>query len=391
MNKQLPIGVILKEARELIGEEQVLNILRFFNEEKGYLDGGSVHLSSYENWTMYTNGKTILLKLNNGNEIIDFYFNGKALPYMEVYNKELKIAAQKIYTHMLNTDEKIIRKFKCVKYIMNNYAVVFTFMLNGKRLSKNSIKHQSTLKLVEEANVKLVNPNESDMSDKFNNDITPPKETKIVDNAEDEIAVAKDETKKQDIKLNNNKIRSYVFKLAHKLRRKYEAEDELFKKTAYRDRLSFCVKEAWERVHSLITNSSKEVAVAKIISFKEKKEEKENNKPVQEIRTEDKNKECTISSNNKYKLRKENHIYVTFEIGKIKLENEKGETLKCIDISNQPHPAGKKTYGECGIDSTKRYFRNFFMDQVDNNFMVIVIDKEDKIFNREDGHTYIVE
>ena len=48
------------------------------------------------------------------------------------------------------------------------------------------------------------------------------------------------------------------------------------------------------------------------------------------------------------------------------------------------------TYSEHGLDSTKRFFRNNLLPKITPE-KVIVITSDDTIFNREDGHSYVIE
>ena len=404
MKKQLAIGTIIKEAETLIGAEQVLNVLIYYNNEKKYLIGGSVYLASYENATMYTNGKSILLKINTGVTVEEYFFNGRELPYSKIFNKQKKIDAQNIYTHMINTDNTITRKFKCVKYIMAHFKEVFNFKANGKKISINSLRHDSTKVLIK--------PNYNTLVDGIPPVVINDKPTitdnkpvvNAANNADDkkkESAATKDKKNKT-----KNSRRSRIMALAHRIRKHYEAIDPIYKAEPYGDRMSFAITEVWRRINE-ISKNSKPILIS--VENKNKKNDipvpdtkesdaaitkedtKKGNIKQEPLKKEDikqENTECTISKD-KYSARKKSRVYVTFEIGKIKMEKYNGEIIGCFDISTMKHPMGD-TYADHGLDSTKRFFRNNLLSKVTPE-KVIVITKDDTIFNREDGHSYVIE
>lgn len=375
MKKQLPIGLIIKEAETLIGAEQVLNTLIYFDNDKGYMCGGSVYLASEENATMYTNGKSIVLKIKTTTGVVEFFFNGNKLPYSKTYNVEGKIIAQRIYNTIFEKDPSITRKIKCVKYIMNNFKDVYTFKANGRKISINSLRHNSTKLLISNRAV------EEEIPPVTVNENVLPKE---------EIAISerKDDTNMDNKTLAKQKIKS-AMSLAHKLRREYEREDPIFKASSYYERLRYTLQEAWDIINKIDTKEvEKEAAIGIVEPI-----DKYRKDPIKEEEKESKKDECTISTTDhedkEYYNRNPNCVYVTFEVCKIHVEDHKGKKLNTVDISEEPHPLGNK-YKDHGLNSTKRYFRNNALSGL-TPAQVVVVSKDDTIFDRKDGHSYIIE
>ena len=371
-------GKIILEAIKVLGKNPILNILRFFDVDKKCLVNGNVHLISVDKGTFYTNGKSIMLKANINNQVTNFCFNGRPLPYCKIYNKELLIWAQDLYTLTMNNNPDMARKYKCVQWIMNNYLDVFYFFINAKEINTTSIKHPNTRQYVENSFL----PKDKQVT-------TP------TDNQNKELTTNKNIASSINSKQNNKQMlnieaRKNVMSITHNTRRKWEAQYPNFKALPYKERLQIALSKVWKAIkdseikakESMITkdeqqsNTNNISANNKVIDINSKKQ----NTNLIANNTNDTN---TTTINNKYNKRIQGKMYVVFHPGLITLEDYQGKVINQIDFRGKLYNQRTgKTYDQVGVDPMKRFYIRTQMERAGQN-VIIVLDKDDEIFTND--------
>lgn len=376
-------GKIILEAIKVLGKNPILNILRFFDVDKKCLVNGNVHLISVEKGTFYTNGKSIMLKTRINNQITNFCFNGRPLPYCKIYNKELLIWAQDLYTITMDNNPDMARKYKCVQWIMNNYLDVFYFFINAKEINTTSIKHPNTRQYVENSFL----PKDKQVTTPTITTTTNDKNKEITTNKNIASSINSLQNNKQML---NIEARKNVMSIAHNTRRKWEAQYPDFKALPYRERLQIALSKVWKAIkdsetkakESMIpkdeqqSNTNNTSADNKVIDINSEKQ----NTNLIANNTNDTN---TTTINNKYSKRIQGKMYVVFHPGLITLEDYQGKVINQVDFRGKLYNQRTgKTYDQVGVDPMKRFYIRTQMERAGQN-VIIVLDKDDEIFKND--------
>ena len=372
-------GKIILEAIKVLGKNPILNILRFFDVDKKCLVNGNVHLISVEKGTFYTNGKSIMLKTRINNQITNFCFNGRPLPYCKIYNKELLIWAQDLYTITMDNNPDMARKYKCVQWIMNNYLDVFYFFINAKEINTTSIKHPNTRQYVENSFL----PKDKQVTTPTTND----KNKEITTNENIASSINSLQNNKQML---NIEARKNVMSIAHNTRRKWEAQYPDFKALPYRERLQIALSKVWKAIKDSETKA-KESMIPKDEQQSNTNNTSADNKVI-DINSEKQNTNLIANNtnttndttiNNKYSKRIQGKMYVVFHPGLITLEDYQGKVINQVDFRGKLYNQRTgKTYDQVGVDPMKRFYIRTQMERAGQN-VIIVLDKDDEIFKND--------
>ena len=405
-------GKIILEAIKVLGKNPILNILRFFDIDKKCLVNGNVHLISVDKGTFYTNGKSVMLKTKINNQVTNFCFNGRPLPYCKIYNKELLIWAQDLYTSTMDNNPIMARKYKCVRWIMNNYLDVFYFFINAKEINTTSIKHPNTRQYVENSflpkDKQITTPNTTTPNTNDKN-----KETTTNKNTASSI-----NSLQNNKQILNIKARKNVMSIAHDTRRKWEAQYPNYKALPYKERLQIALSKVWKAI------KDSEIKAKEAMIQKDKQQSTTNTTSANNTttnnnninnnttnnndnNTNDNNKVIDINSkkqtanltanstsanntntnnttvNNKYSKRIQGKIYVVFHPGLITLEDHQGKIINQVDFRGKLYNKRTgQTYDQVGIDPMKRFYIRTQMERAGQN-VIVVLDKEDEIFKND--------